>query len=77
MEVNVLIFGQLMDITGVSGITLHDVTDSDQVLKQLHDRYPGLKNIQYACAVDKKIITSNTSLRNKSTIALLPPFSGG
>jgi sulfur-carrier protein len=77
MKVNILLFGQLTDITGADTITLEDVADTDNLVLTLHKSYPALINSKYAIAVEKKIITENTLLTNNCTVALLPPFSGG
>ena len=77
MEINVLLFGQLTDITKAGTIALDNVTDTDAVVKKLHRQFPALANSKYVIAVDKKIISSNTQLTNNCTVALMPPFSGG
>jgi molybdopterin converting factor small subunit len=43
----------------------------------LEEKYEQLKGIKYAIAVDKKIVSGNAPLQDKSVVALLPPFSGG
>lgn len=77
MQIKVLIFGQLTDITGNSEIFLKDVSDSNTLIKALHEKYPELANSKYAVALDKLVIKENTVLEDNSIIALLPPFSGG
>lgn len=76
MQVKVIIFGQLTDITGNS-LSLNDVTDTDSLLKVLNRQYPALADKKFVVAVDKQVVTGNTSLTDNSTVALLPPFSGG
>lgn len=77
MQINIIIFGQIADITGVNNITLENVADTNQLVEQLNSSYPSLASAKYAIAVDKKVIKENTPLINNNTIALLPPFSGG
>jgi molybdopterin synthase sulfur carrier subunit len=77
MQVNILIFGQLTDITGVSQLSLSDISTSDELERVLVQRYPALAHAKYAVALDKRVIKGNTQLTNNSTVALLPPFSGG
>lgn len=77
MQINVIIFGQIADITGASSLTVENVADTGQLVERLTAAYPALSNAKYAIAVDKKIIKENTPLNNDNTIALLPPFSGG
>jgi len=77
MKINILIFGHLTDLLGASEITLNDLHDSNSLVDSLHNQYPELSNQKYAIAINKKIINSNTLITEGSTIALLPPFSGG
>lgn len=77
MPLNIIIFGQIADITGANNITLENVADTNQLVAQLTSAYPSLGSAKYAIAVDKKIIKENTLLNNNNTIAVLPPFSGG
>lgn len=76
MHVNITAFGQLADITG-SNIQLEDIEDTNELMALLITTYPALKNISFVIAVDKKIISNNTVVSAASSIALLPPFSGG
>lgn len=74
---NVILFGQIADITGKSSIYIENVNDTNQLIEKLVFTYPILATAKYAIAVDKKIIKENTVLNAHNTIALLPPFSGG
>jgi molybdopterin converting factor small subunit len=77
MQINVIIFGQLTDITGSNAITINGVEDTDKLIRQLHKRYPSLAEYPYLIAVEKEVISSNTTLKDNCTVALLPPFAGG
>lgn len=77
MDVNVLIFGHLTDITGAGQLAVENVADTDGVQAELKRRFPALADAGYAVALDKKIISGNMAVTNNSTVALLPPFSGG
>lgn len=77
MKINIILFGQLTDITGVNNITLENIPDTDSLVAALRSAYPALINSKYVIAVDKNIIPANTILTNNCTVALLPPFSGG
>ncbi len=77
MQVNVIAFGQITDITGRSTITVNDVTDTNELIQKLHSLYPALANTKYVIAVDKQIINENMLLENNNTVALLPPYAGG
>ncbi|MBK8245483.1 MAG: MoaD/ThiS family protein [Saprospiraceae bacterium] len=77
MKINILAFGQIVDIIGTSSWTISGVDNTDQLeLKLTHD-FPGLLYTKYAMAVNKKVIHQNTTLSHDDTVAILPPFSGG
>lgn len=77
MEIQITIFGQLTDITGSGRISLPAVGNTDELLAALKQQYPALGTAKFVVAVDKKIIQGNTAITAGSSIALLPPFSGG
>ena len=77
MKINVIFFGQLTDITGTAAVTVEDINDTSSLLEHLNKTYPALANSKYIIAVDKKVIAENTKLTDHSTVALMPPFSGG
>ncbi len=77
MNVNILIFGQLKDITGTSVISINHVADTDLLLNKLYTQYPLLKEKNFLIAVDNQIIHKKTEIGEQVKIALLPPFSGG
>jgi molybdopterin synthase sulfur carrier subunit len=77
MQVHVSIYGQLTDATGSNSLVLNDISDTDTLLKLLNKQYPALREYSYIIAVDKEIISSNTSLADHCTVALLPPYAGG
>ena len=77
MELQITIFGQLTDITGSGSIRMPAVSNTDELLAALKKQYPALGTAKFVVAVDKKIIQGNTELAANSSIALLPPFSGG
>ena len=76
MQINIIIFGQLCELLG-ENLVMHNVDDTDSLTTILNERYPDLVQSKYMMAVDKKLVNGNTLLSNKSTVALLPPFSGG
>ncbi len=77
MAVNIIIFGQLTDITGEQNLVINDVSDTNQLIAKLNMMFPAIAGAKFVIAVNKQVISENTILNNNSTIALLPPFSGG
>jgi molybdopterin converting factor small subunit len=76
MKIQVIIFGQLAEITGKS-LTATNITDTNELVKYLHKNFPALEKVKYKIAVDKKLVNQNTLLTENCEVALLPPFSGG
>lgn len=77
MQVTVLAFGQIADLTGSPTLEINGAADTDKLRELLCDRFPGLKDLTFTMAVDKKTVSGNTALLPHSVVALLPPFSGG
>ena len=77
MEIQLLAFGQIIDIVGKSVWKMQGIEDSNSLIEKLEEQYPVLSTTSYSIAVNKKIIQENTVLKENDTIALLPPFSGG
>lgn len=77
MNIQVLFFGQLADITGASRVEVEQVLDTEQLLVKLYARYPALQESRFVVAVNNVVVREKTILDAHSAIALLPPFSGG
>ena len=73
----VLTFGVVTEIIGQSNLTIEGVPSTEELTKKLEAQFPRLKSINYAIAVNKRLIKAPTPLDNNATVALLPPFSGG
>ncbi|MBV6479181.1 MAG: hypothetical protein HGGPFJEG_01942 [Ignavibacteria bacterium] len=77
MEINILAFGQVAEITGKTNWSVPYVKDTGELRVLLEKSYPRLQSIEFAIAVNKKLISDNSELNDKDVVALLPPFSGG
>ena len=77
MEINLLAFGQIAEITGKSAWKISGVKDTNSLINNLEEEFPALVKMKYSIAVNKKVIQENAIINDKDTIALLPPFSGG
>jgi sulfur-carrier protein len=77
MMVNLLIFGPLKDVTGTDRCQVTDAHDTDEMIRMINEKYPGMSEKVYLVAVENDIIQGNTQLRDNVTVALLPPYSGG
>ena len=77
MQIKVRTFGPLTDIIRTSEVTLSGNADTDSLVRELTEKYPALREKKFMLAVDQKTVSGNTLLTPGSTVALLPPFSGG
>ena len=77
MEVTIVAFGQLAELTGKQSWKMQDITDITALKQSIETSFPAITKINYLVAVDKKIINENAPLADQATVALLPPFSGG
>lgn len=79
MKLNVLFFGGLVDVTGVSQKEL--ITDNVLNVKLLDEHvrslYPILAKHKYKIAVNQKIAEGTHLLHDGAEVAFLPPFAGG
>lgn len=77
MEVNVLAFGKIADLMAAREWKMQGVSSTAEIREQLEATHPGLRGMSYLIAIDKKVVTSDTTLKDGAEVALLPPFSGG
>lgn len=77
MNLTIKYFGSIAEITQqtVENIVVSKVLVSD-LLEQLIEKYPDLKDKDFQVAQNNEIVTKET-LITEAEIALLPPFSGG
>ncbi len=76
MAVKIQLFGQLKQIAGAAELTT-DAADTDELAREMVNRFPVLKKLPYLIAVDRNVIQGNTSIKAGQELALLPPYSGG
>ena len=77
MQVNVILFGLLKELAGSSNIVLENIADTQTLVAAMHKKFPAMVNKKFIIAVDRQVVTTNTALNNNSTVAFMPPFSGG
>ncbi|WP_439506129.1 MoaD/ThiS family protein [Sediminibacterium sp.] len=77
MEVQVIFFGSITDITLDNSVVIDNCVDINSLVQELIERYPALANKKYFVAVNQKIVHENSKLKMGDTVALMPPFSGG
>jgi sulfur-carrier protein len=77
MTHSILIFGPLTDITGQAQIEVTDIANTSHMIARLLELYPAFEHQKFAIAIDNQIVNGVTEIKEGSSIALLPPFSGG
>lgn len=75
MEIKIIAFGRIAEITGKE--LMLTASDTDTLKQQLSGKFPQLSGMKYAIAVNKKMTEGNTELNTNDTVALMPPYSGG
>jgi molybdopterin synthase sulfur carrier subunit len=77
MTLKVIYFGLLAELTGCSEeqFEFNGQTVSE-LLSELYVNYPQLRGCSFKVAADNMLLTSNSKIET-TTLALLPPFSGG
>jgi molybdopterin synthase sulfur carrier subunit len=73
----VILFGQIAQMAGKDRLTIAGISDTTQLREAINSMYPGLRDIEYAIAIEKKIVREKQAIGEGMMIALLPPFSGG
>ena len=77
MEVQVIFFGSITDITIDNSVLIDHCVDVNSLVQELIERYPALANKKYFIALNQKMVHENIKLKMGDTVALMPPFSGG
>lgn len=75
MEIKVISFGQIAEITGKEFMV--EATDLESLKLYLIQKFPELSDRKFAFAVNKKLVQENIILNQNDVVALMPPYSGG
>jgi len=76
-SINIIAFGRIAEIIGTSSRSFPYVATINELKEFLNVKFPELKKVKYAVALNKKLITTDATIEASANIALLPPFSGG
>lgn len=77
MKIEILFFGQLTDKTGCTNMQLDNPGTIDLLKEQLFSKFPALKNASFTIALNNQLVLEDQTISENSTIAFMPPFSGG
>ena len=77
MEITVLFFGVLAEMTGTHRKHYRDINSFNDLKCRIGDDFPELIHYNYLISLNNEIIKDEPLLSNGDEIAFLPPFAGG
>lgn len=77
MEIRVIFFGILADIAKTGFRHYRNIASFNDLKHRIEDDYPEFVHHHYRIAVNDEITDEEPELKNKDSVALMPPFSGG
>ena len=77
MEISVLFFGVLADVTGTRIKHYRGIVSFGDLKHRILDDFPEIIHYNFRIAVNNKIVNEEPLLSHGDIIAYLPPFAGG
>jgi sulfur-carrier protein len=77
MEVKVLFFGVLAEVSGTAVKHYQDVRSMSDLKIRIQDDFPEIAHYNFRMSLNSTITDDNTALQPGDEIALMPPFAGG
>jgi sulfur-carrier protein len=77
MEVKVLFFGVLADVTGTNCKHFRNVRSTGDLMLRIKDDFPEVVHYDYRIAHNNVFTDNDLLLNDGDEVALIPPFSGG
>jgi len=77
MDVKVLFFGVLAEVTGTSFLYFSGVRTLSDLRQRITDRHPEIVHYNFRIAVNSLFTDDDCALSDGDEVALLPPFAGG
>jgi molybdopterin synthase sulfur carrier subunit len=77
MEVKVLFFGVLADITGTNSKHFRDVKSLAGLKLKIQDDFPEVIHYNYRISLNNELTDKDLLLNDGDEVALMPPFAGG
>jgi len=77
MEVKVLFFGVLAEVSGTSIKHYNDVKTINDLKLKIQDDFPEIVHYNFRISVNSVITDNDLILNNADEVALMPPFAGG
>jgi len=77
MEVKVLFFGVLTEVSGTAVKHYQDVRSVGELRLRIQDDFPEIFHYNFRIAVNGEITDNDLLFKTGDEVALLPPFAGG
>ncbi|MCJ7821457.1 MAG: MoaD/ThiS family protein [Bacteroidales bacterium] len=77
MQVKVLFFGVLTEVTGLNCKHYNEVKSIGDLKLRIEDDFPEVVHYNFRIALNNNIIDNDHQLNNGDEVALMPPFAGG
>jgi molybdopterin converting factor small subunit len=77
MDISVLFFGVLAEITGTSLKHYRDIKSFGDLKQRIRDDFPEFVHYNFRIAVNNRLVNEDPLLSPGDTVAYLPPFAGG
>ena len=77
MEVKVLFFGVLAEVSGTSIKHYRDVSSVKDLKLRIQDDFPEIVHYNFRISLNSEITDNEPVLKTGDEVALLPPFAGG
>jgi sulfur-carrier protein len=77
MEVKVLFFGVLAEVSGASVKYYRDVKSINDLKLRINDDFPEIVHYNFRISINSEITDNDLLLKSGDEVAFLPPFAGG
>lgn len=77
MEIRVLFFGVMAEVTKTSFRFYSNIKSFDDLKLRIEDEFPETVHYNYRIAVNKEIVNTDPVLHDGDEVAFMPPFAGG
>jgi len=77
MEVKVLFFGILAEVSGTPVKHYQDVRSMGDLKLKIQDDYPEIVHYNFRVSLNSEITDEDSTLKSGDEVAFMPPFAGG
>jgi sulfur-carrier protein len=77
MEVKVLFFGVLAEVSGTSFKHYNNVKSIGDLKLRIQDEFPEIVHYNFRISINSELTDNDLMLKSGDEVALMPPFAGG